>query len=180
MRRTKQLVPWPTEEGKKPLVAAAYDAIRTICDAMIVVLGHEADAVAAALGDRPFHRVDSDPDADMFLSIRVGLDAAQQIAPHATVVLQPGDHPEVSRSTLESLTAWSLRRPGVAIMPEYQTRGGHPVLIPPTIARRLIETDEPGGLRRFWECHPELCLRRPVDDPGAVRDIDTSEHLDGR
>src|SRR3954454_13341239 len=52
----KQLTPWPTAAGTIPLVAAAYDAIRPICDEMVVVLGHMADSVAAALGDRKFHR----------------------------------------------------------------------------------------------------------------------------
>src|SRR4051812_22111033 len=59
----KQLIPWPTSAGTIPLVAAAYEAIRSICDEMVVVLGHDADAVALALGDRPFHRIESDPGA---------------------------------------------------------------------------------------------------------------------
>src|SRR5262245_52283036 len=74
--RIKQLVEWPTTNGPKPLVAAAYDAIRPICEGMVVVLGHEADAVAAALGDRPFRRAMSDPGAPMFESIRAGLAVA--------------------------------------------------------------------------------------------------------
>ena len=39
----KQLTPWQSADGEKPLVAAAYDAIRPICDDMVVVLGHEVD-----------------------------------------------------------------------------------------------------------------------------------------
>src|SRR3954462_11316623 len=66
----KQLTPWPGGDGGKPLVAASYDAIRSICDDMVVVLGHIADSVAQALGDRPFHRSESDPDGPMFESIR--------------------------------------------------------------------------------------------------------------
>ena len=99
----KQLTPWPTADGTKPLVAAAYDAIRPICDEMVVVLGHDADAVAAALGDRPFHRAESDPDAPMFESIRAGLRAALRIDSNATVVLQPGDHPEVAAVHAQTL-----------------------------------------------------------------------------
>ena len=37
----KQLTPWPGADGSKPLVAASYDAIRSICDDMVVVLGHD-------------------------------------------------------------------------------------------------------------------------------------------
>ena len=173
MGRIKQLVPWPTVEGAKPLVAAAYDAIRPICDEMVVVLGHEADAVAAALGDRPYRRAASHSDAPMFESIRAGLEAARSIDPNATIVLQPGDHPEVAAATLTTLTDASRQRPVQAIIPEHAGRGGHPVLIPGHIAVILLDTDCPTGLGDFWADHPELCVRLPVDDPFILRDIDT-------
>ncbi len=73
MGGTKQLKLWPSADGEKPLVAAAYDAIRPICDEMVVVVGDAADEVAAALGERPFHRTISDSDDPMFESIRAGI-----------------------------------------------------------------------------------------------------------
>lgn len=173
----KQLIPWPTAAGAKPMIAATYDAIQTICDEIVVVLGHSADEVAAALADRPFRRTESDPDRPMFESIRAGLRAAQQIDSNATVVLQPGDHPEVAPDTLRTLTVWSLKRPVQAIIPEYASRGGHPVLIPPRAVAILLETDCPAGLGQFWIDHPELCVRVPVDDPTIIRDIDTPSDL---
>jgi molybdenum cofactor cytidylyltransferase len=177
MGGTKQLVTWTMGESAKPLIAAAYDAIRPICDEMVVVLGHEADAVAAALGERLFARAETDPDQPMFESIRVGLRAAQAIDSGAAVVLQPGDHPEVARSTLESLCDWSLKRPVRATIPEYQGRGGHPVVIPADVVALLVEADCPTGLGEFWLAHPELYHRVPVDDAGVVRDIDTADDL---
>jgi molybdenum cofactor cytidylyltransferase len=173
----KQLTPWPIATGTIPLVAAAYDAIRSICDEMVVVLGHDADAVAGALGDRAFHRAESDPDAPMFESIRAGLQTALRVDSESTVVLQPGDHPEVETSTLSKLTAWSLKRPGLTIIPQHGGRGGHPVLIPSRICTLLLETDCPQGLAQFWVDHPELCRRVPIDDPTVVRDIDTPADL---
>src|SRR4051794_5228216 len=115
----KQLVPWQTLTGEKPLVASAYDAIQPLCDEMILVVGHDADAVAAALGDRPFHRAQSDPDLPMFESIRAGLKRAHEIDPAAAVVLQPGDHPEVVRSTLQRIADASRQRPAHAIIPQF-------------------------------------------------------------
>src|SRR3954468_6219768 len=97
----KQLTPWPTWAGTIPLVAAAYDAIRPVCDEMVVVLGHAIDEVAAALGARAFHQAESDPHAPMFDSIRAGLRRAQRLNPTAAILLQPGDHPEVALSTLD-------------------------------------------------------------------------------
>lgn len=177
MGRTKQLVEWRSADGLKPLVAAAYDTVHAVCDEMVVVLGHEADVVAAALGNRAFHRVASDPDAPMFESVRAGLRAAQIVDRAATVVLQPGDHPEVASATLSILADWSLKRPVQTIIPEYGGRGGHPVLIPATVAAILVAAQCPTGLGDFWLANPDLCIRLPIDDAAIVRDIDTTEDL---
>jgi molybdenum cofactor cytidylyltransferase len=177
MGRTKQLVEIQTPDGPKPLVAAAYDTVHGICDAMVLVLGHDADAVAEALGNRAFHRVASDPDAPMFESIRAGLRVAQSIDAAAPVVLHPGDHPEAASHTLAALAEWSLMRPDQAIIPEYQGHGGHPVLIPARVIEILLAADCPTGLGDFWVAHPELCFRVPVDDPTVIRDVDKSADL---
>jgi CTP:molybdopterin cytidylyltransferase MocA len=178
MGGSKQLVEWRNSEVAKPLVAAAFDAIRPICDEMVVVVGHAADSVVAALGDRPFHRADSDPSAPMFESIRAGLHAAQHIDQTATIVLQPADHPEVAPSTLRALTERSPQRPGQAIIPQYADRGGHPVLISASLAAILVEADCPAGLGQFWLDHPELCHRVQVDDSTVLRDIDIPADLE--
>jgi molybdenum cofactor cytidylyltransferase len=177
MGRTKQLLPWQTASGDLPLVAAAFDAVQPICDAMIVVLGHESAAVATALGDRPFHPVTGDADAPMFDSIRLGLHRAREINPAATVVLQPGDHPEVSLATLDALTAAAAAHPQLAILPKYQGRGGHPVMIPPSIVARIVNDGCPNGLAQFWRDHSELCHRLTINDAGIVHDIDTPTDL---
>ena len=177
MGQTKQVVSWPTPDGVKPLIAAAFDAILPICGDIVVVLGHDADSVAAALGDRSFQRAEADPDAPMFESIRAGLRGAQSIDPSATIILQPGDHPNVASSTLTLLTDWSLQRPVKAIIPEFEGHGGHPVLIPSPIVALLFHSECLNGLGQFWLDHPELCHRVPVDDPSILRDIDTPDDL---
>jgi molybdenum cofactor cytidylyltransferase len=177
MGGTKQLKTWPAADGPKPLICAAYDAIRPICDEMIVVIGHAADDVVAVLGERSFQRVESSADLPMFESIRTGLRAALDRNPAATIVLQPGDHPEVAPGTLHSLTEWSLQRPTQAIIPQRAGSGGHPVLIPPQIAEIIVKADCPEGLGQFWLDQPELCCRVPVDDPSVLRDVDTPADL---
>jgi molybdenum cofactor cytidylyltransferase len=170
----KQFYPWPTADGEKPLVAASYDAVEPVCDAMVVVLGHRAAEVTVALGERTFQTVHSDPDAPMFDSIRAGIKAALRENAKATVLLQPGDHPEVKPTTLDQLITLSNRHPDRAIIPEFQDHGGHPVLIPADLALRLLTTDCTQGLGQYWSDHPELCLRHRVEDSSVVRDVDTA------
>jgi len=172
MQGAKQFEPWPREEGSQPLVTAAFDAVQQVCDEMIVVLGHRADEVALLLAERPFHRVRSNPDAPMFESICAGLSTARRLAPSANVLLHPGDHPEVTIATLNRLLEVGCKNGDRAVLPEYRGCGGHPVLIPPAVIERILATDCPQGLRRFWLDHSEFCLRVNVDDPSCVRDVD--------
>ena len=174
MGGSKQFYPWPTAAGEKPLVAAAFDTVSGVCDSMVVVLGHRAAEVTIALGARQFQAVQTDPDAPMFESIRAGIQAAHLASVKATVLLQPGDHPEVKPATLEQLLTLSGKYSDRVIVPEFEGRGGHPALIPAEIAQRLLTTDCPHGLGQYWSDHPNLCLRLRVEDGSVVRDVDTA------
>jgi molybdenum cofactor cytidylyltransferase len=173
MGQTKQLLPWESMSGSLPLVAAAFDAIADVCQEMVVVLGHEVEATTEALGDRKFHRAVSDPDAEMFQSLRFGLETARGMDPLADVLLHPGDHPAVERKTLDSLIRVGDGHRQCAIMPVYRGKGGHPVLIPATIIDQILVYDGHGGLRQFWTEHPQSCLRLVVSDGAVVQDVDT-------
>lgn len=180
MGRTKQLLPWPAEAGAGTVVSSAFDAVCPVCRDMVVVVGHESDAVVEALGDRSFHVVLADADAAMFESVRVGLEAAHRVGPMAGILLHLADHPEVGPTTLPSLLAARVRHPGLVLIPQFQGRGGHPVLIPAGAIPWLLAYSGDGGLRRYWADHPDLCHRVAVDDAGVIRDLDTPEDYAAR
>ena len=174
---TKQLLPWPTPDGDKPIVAAAFDAIVGVCDHMLVIVGHEAGKVTAALGDRAFQAVTADPDADMFESIRAGLEAARSLDAPGGALIHPADHPQVTRATLDAMLETLTRSPDRAVIPEHGGRGGHPVLVPECLFQQLLEFSGAGGLRRYWIDHAETVERLPVNDPSILRDLDTPNGL---
>jgi molybdenum cofactor cytidylyltransferase len=177
MGGTKQLMPWATAHGTKPLICAAYDSIRPICDRMVVVLGHDAEKVAETLDARQFERALSSADVSMAVSICAGLGVAFSIDSQATVVLQPGDHPEVAPSTLDTLLACSCRHRDRAVIPQYNGHGGHPVLIPRAVAKIILARPHLESLKQFWDDFPELSLRLPINDPTVLRDVDTPADL---
>jgi molybdenum cofactor cytidylyltransferase len=181
MGRPKQLLPWPPNAAdSKPLVAAAFDAIACVCDAMVVVVGHEADAVIAALGDREFGAVAVDGGAEMFASVKAGLAVARGIDPTAKVLLHPADHPEAQRETLEMLIQMADEQSGRAAMPMFGGAGGHPVLIAAELAVIIVSYEGSGGLRQFWIDNADQCIRIAVDDPGVVFDLDTPSEYQPR
>ena len=175
MGQTKQLMPWRTPEGDKPLVAAAFDVIAGVSDSMVVVLGHDVDAVTEALSGRDYQRAKSSAVVPMFESIRLGLEQVQRIDPTADVILHLCDHPQVQRDTLASLIEAGRQHPGAAMIPTYRNKGGHPVLIPAGLIKSLLTAPGDGGLRQYWIDHPEHCRRLSVDDPGIVMDLDTPD-----
>jgi len=181
MGRLKQLLPWPPHSpDAKPLVAAAFDAIAPVCDAMLVVVGHEAESVIAALGDRKFQSVHVDPNAEMIESVKAGLALARELDAAAGVLLHPADHPDVKRETLDELVRAAAASPRSAIMPTCCSKGGHPVLIPAELVWNIAAYRGSGGLRQFWLDHADRCVRLPVEDPGVTRDIDTPADYEAR
>lgn len=176
MGRTKQLMPVRTSAGTLPMIAAAFDLLSPVCASrMIVVTGHDAAAVVAALAPREFVEARSDPDADMFHSVRLGLGAARRQFPSAGAYwLHLADHPFVHAGTVASLQhAYQADAGRRVVMPEHAGKGGHPVVVPGAVVDALLAWRGEGGLRAFWLQRADLCLRLRVDDPGAVRDVDT-------
>lgn len=170
---TKQLLAVATPTGLKPLVAASFDAIAPACASMVVVLGHEQERIAAALGPREYAGVRADPDAPMFESVRAGLSRCRELAPGAPVLLHPADHPFVARGTLDAVlgAGWGEQ----AVAPRFQGKGGHPVLIPPGVRDTVLAFDGEGGLRRFWAERPGVRVFVDVSDPCVTLDLDTPE-----
>jgi len=176
MGRPKQLLLWPSAtHGPQTIVAAAFDAIKPVCEHMVVVVGHQAQRATDALHDRNFDPAHAEPDAPMFESINRGMQHARHINKSASIVLHPADHPAVRPETVRALVCFAERHPQSAVMPEHETRGGHPAIIPPNWFETINAFDGTGGLRALWREHPEHVKRMPCDDPGTVMDLDTIE-----
>ena len=177
MGRPKQLMPWPSSDSgrQRTVVAASFDAIAGLCDRMIVVVGDHADDVAQSLSPRQCTMVHSSSKAEMIESIRTGLNAAADLPDWTAILLHPADVPGVALQTVRQIVDLAQTQPDVAIMPEFDGSGGHPVLIPRGLVQPILAYHGPGGLRAFWEAHPAVRLRLPVTDPGCLRDLDTPE-----
>ncbi len=178
MGRPKLLLPWPAPDGPRTVVAAAFDAIAGVCREVVVVVpaGDEAlaAAIVVALGDRRFRQAVPEGD-EMIDSVWAGLRATHAIDNAADALLQPADHPGVAPRTLAALLEGRREQPDIAVIPEHDGRGGHPVIIPAGVFGDILSYDGPGGVRRFWQDHPDRCRRLQVDDPAVVHDVDTPD-----
>ncbi len=157
------------------MIEASFDLIASFCSVVFVVLDHDTEAITAALGDRSYTVVHGDADAPMFESIRSGLTTIAAYDSNAPVLLHPGDQPAVLPTTVQHIVEAFAAHPRCAILPRYDDRGGHPVLIPPELLPRIVAFDGHDGLRGFWHTHAARCHRVVVDDPAAAMDVNTPE-----
>jgi molybdenum cofactor cytidylyltransferase len=164
MGQTKQLLPW----GDGTVVEASFDAIAPFCDGMTVVVGADKEKIVEALGVRKFTCIESDPDSEQLTSIELGLSKAT-----GDVLLHLADHPLVPSEVIPMIiSAFSDK----AIIPTSDGKGGHPVLIPQNVVAQIRGWNGEGGLRQFWEEHPQFVERLPIENAqDMLIDLDTPE-----
>jgi CTP:molybdopterin cytidylyltransferase MocA len=106
-------------------------------------------------------------------SVQVGLRAA---GPEATVLIWPVDHPFVALGTLRSLLAASeVDRLALWLIPTFQGRGGHPVLLRGRALSMVSELSASAPLRSLLPVIGPEVRRVAVADPGVLDNVDAPQ-----
>lgn len=169
--------------GGRPMVLhpvqAALDAG---LDPVLVVAGHAAEAVEAAVGGLPVTVVRvRTPGAPMAASLRAGIDSVPAGCAGAAVLL--GDMPGVRAEHLRLLTRAFTQAGGrMIVAPTCNGRRGNPVLWPRALFPELMTVEGDQGGREVLRRNAQTLLAVPVDactdgGVGVLRDIDTSDDL---
>lgn len=165
MGQLKQLLPL---KGK-PMIMHSLDTLLSsgIRD-IIVVLSPDSPAVTA-VNKLPIRIVfNPEQGSDMAESLRTGFRAAAESS--NGILISLADQPLVTVETVRSLLALHMRNPDRIFIPQYETKKGHPVLLP----KNLLEDIFYGGtLRDIMRKYSEKVLLVPVMDEGVVLDVDT-------
>jgi molybdenum cofactor cytidylyltransferase len=160
----KPLLPF----GEKTVVGSCLHYLAQIQN-IVVVLGHRADEIREHLKDVTV-AINPDPDSEMGSSIAVGIQALPETAKAVLIALV--DHPAVPATTVSALIDhW--QHGARIVIPTWQNRGGHPVLVDLSFKNELVNLDQTGGLRSLYQTHPADVHRLPVDSPFVARDMDT-------
>lgn len=162
----------------RPLVRyAAEAALAAGADPVVVVTGHQEEAVAAALAGLAVRLVPNPAfAAGLSTSLKAG---AAVLAPTGlSVMVMLGDMPLVAPSLLRALAAALERAPGrLAAVPVLDGEWGNPVLLAPSLVPRLQDLTGDAGARRLLQGLGEAVLAVPVTDAAVALDIDTPESL---
>lgn len=167
-RRMGQLKQLMALDGETLVHRVARAALQAGCDPMLVVLGHEAEAVGAALFGLPCTQVaNSAWKEGMASSIRAGIRAVPQTAVAALVLAC--DQPAVDADFLRSLMKAQSLEPGRIAAAAYGGAMGIPALFPRRCFEDLERLTGDRGARALLEEDDVLTL--PL--LGGQMDIDT-------
>ena len=146
-------------------------------DDVVVVAGHEADAVASSLRQGAALArlvVNHQYLTGQFSSVLRGLDAIDR--PGVTAMLMTlVDVPLVSSSTIRAVVQRFRETGAPVVRPVRGSEHGHPVLIARPLFDLLRRADPATGAKPVVRAHVSLAGDMMVDDDGAFRDIDTPE-----
>lgn len=166
----KPLLPF----GGGSVVSACVESLREAgAREVVVVVGQRADEVRAALAreERVRFAFNDEPSSEMGVSVARGVEALGEECAAALVALV--DHPAVPPAAIKGLIEARGRTGARLVVPEWQGRGGHPVLVDLSLREEILRVAPRAGLRAVFEAHREEVLRVSADSPFVARDMDT-------
>lgn len=163
----KPLLPF----GNKTVIESCVDYLREGgVTNVVVVLGHRANEIRDLVKNVTI-AINPDPDSEMAASVVAGIRAINDDAKCVLIAL--ADHPAVP-STVVSKLIDEWQHGARVVIPTWQNRGGHPVLIDLSFKPELTNLDRTaGGLRTLLKTHASEVKRLAVDSPFVARDMDT-------
>lgn len=147
----KPLLPF----GGVTVVEACVESLRAAgARKVVVVVGHRAGEVRAALAGEKCVRfaLNDEPESEMGLSVARGVEALGVETEAALVALV--DQPAVPKAAIAGLIEARRRTGARLVVPEWEGRGGHPVLVDLSLREEIQRAGRRAARR------PARCLRR--------------------
>jgi molybdenum cofactor cytidylyltransferase len=143
---------------------------------VVVVTGHEADAVRAALTGLAVKLVHNPDFADgMSTSLRAGVAAAGAVD---AALICLGDMPRLEPRHLDAvIDAYRTGDPDEIIVPTCDRKRGNPVLWPRSYFPEIAELSGDVGARALIDRHADQVRLLAIDDPAILVDVDTPAAL---
>jgi CTP:molybdopterin cytidylyltransferase MocA len=171
MGRMKPLLPL----GSRTVLQRVVDGLLASgLSPVTVVLGHRADEVAECLQGRPVEiTVNENYRQGMLSSIQWGVKRLPPECP--ALLLALGDQPDVPPSVLPALIEEWTAHPGSIVVPTYNGKRGHPILIDSLYRPALLALRDPQTLRDLVHAPGTVRREVPTDAEGLLLDLDTPE-----
>lgn len=178
MGRDKALLPWPPSSISDTFLSATIRLFLSHVDVVLVVVGKNEAALAPVVyANGASLVVNPDPARGQFSSLRVGLQEVLNRGRDAAMVTLV-DRPPVRMETIERLESAFERATTQrkwAVIPEYQGKHGHPILVGREMMEAFLRAPETSDARDVEHAHLSQIEYVPVDDPLVAINVDTPE-----
>ena len=171
MGRNKLFLPY----GESTVIDTIITELTVCADVrdIVVVTGHQADRLTEHLATYPVRCV-FNPEyaqAEMLVSIQTGLRALPNEVTAALIVL--GDQPRLRREIVQRVI--DATEPDTLIVPSYEMKRGHPILIPRSMWPSILALPPEASLHDVIRANADHIRYITFDDDSVLRDIDTPE-----
>ncbi len=168
------------ELGGVPLIRRQLIALSGAgVDEVVVVLGHHADQIEAAVKEFPVTLTrNANPDAGQVSSLRVGL---QALSPKLDAVLVAlADQPFInSQDTNDLIGAYKKRPSGTQVVqPSVNGLPGNPVMFSTEVREHILSGEAHVGCRQWQSAHPEQVHAWVSANSRYRTDVDTPEDIE--
>ncbi len=170
MKTQKMLLPF----NGKTIIETVVDNALKVTDNVVVVLGSHKEEIAEKITGRNISiAINAHYLQGMLSSVVCGFRALPENAEAALLFL--GDQPQVPCQAAKMvINSWDKSGKGIVI-PTYQGKRGHPVLIETRFSNEIENLDPEKGLRQLMEIRKNDILEVACQYPEILRDIDTPE-----
>ena len=171
MGQPKPLLPWRGTTLVEHQISALFDAS---VSEVVVVVGHEADAVVRQVGGTGARCV-VNPDylQGKTTSIKAGLQAVSADAD--AILLLAVDQPRTA-SIVSAVVQAHLSGNSLITSPRYEGHGGHPLIFAASLRGELARiSEEKQGIREVFLAHRDSVQEYALDDPQIRLDLNTPE-----
>jgi molybdenum cofactor cytidylyltransferase len=115
--------------------------------------------------------VNPDPDEEMLVSIRLGVERLEGSVD--AFFVWPADHPAVRLETLRALAGRASRE--IAVIPVFAGGRGHPAVVGADLVVDVMGIPRDAGLRQLWRTRSDAVRELVVDDAGVLENLDDPE-----
>ncbi len=170
------------EIGGRALIERVVDAlVGAGLERVVVVLGHEAGAVRARLGERAGVECLEHPGwrEGMGSSLAAGVRHVIASAPDAAILVCVGDLPGLRSDAVRAVVQAyrEADRADAICVPVHGGRSGHPVLFGPAWQPDLAALSGDRGARALIDAAGPVLIRVTIADPGIREDVDSPADL---
>ncbi|MDZ4669370.1 MAG: selenium cofactor biosynthesis protein YqeC [Phototrophicales bacterium] len=173
MGQSKILLPW--SDDKTIIEHITDQLIRARIEQIHIITGHLANEVKTVLDpyDITLTYNRAYKSGEMLSSIKAGLRAMPREVSACFVVL--GDQPRLNARVLNDLQMHYAEHGGDLLIPSFQMRRGHPILIGRKYWHEILMLNDKSTLRDFIIKHEAHIQYIPVESDSILRDVDTPQ-----